>query len=147
LHHQNTAKIANVFSRVFSTPVRSPSEVTVDELVNYDMVGFGSGIYSQKHHHSILDFVEQIPNEIPKSAFIFSTSGISRKFAVKNSLDDPHTEIRQMLQKKKWSITGDFNCTGWNTNSFLKFFGGMNKGKPDSNDLDDAEKFARGLLA
>jgi menaquinone-dependent protoporphyrinogen IX oxidase len=111
------------------------------------MIGFGSGIYSQKHHHSILDFVEKIPNKIRKSAFIFSTSGISRKFAIKNSLDDPHTVIRQMLQRKNWTITGDFNCTGWNTNSFLKFFGGMNKGKPDSNDLDDAEKFAKGLLA
>jgi menaquinone-dependent protoporphyrinogen IX oxidase len=146
IHHQNTAKIANVFSRILTAPVKSPSEVTVDELTDYDMIGFGSGIYSQKHHSSILDFVDRIPAETRKNAFIFSTSGISRSFAVKNSIDDPHSVIRKILQRKMWPIVGDFNCAGWNTNSFLKFFGGMNKGKPDFKDLSDAEKFTKARL-
>jgi hypothetical protein len=25
-------------------------------------------------------------------------------------------------------VIGEFGCAGWNTNSFLRFFGGLNKG-------------------
>jgi flavodoxin len=146
VHHQNTAKIANAFSKVLKAPIKSPSEVTIEKLSDYDMIGFGSGIYSQKHHPTILKFIDQIPAEVIKNAFIFSTSGISRKFAVKNSIDDPHTVIRSMLLKKNWVIKGEFNCAGWNTNSFLRFFGGMNRGKPDGKDLAEAERFARDLI-
>lgn len=146
VHHQNTAKIANAIAKVLNAPVKSPSEVTIKELAAYDMIGFGSGIYSQKHHPSILKFIDQIPAEIRKNSFIFSTSGISRQFAVKNSIDDPHKVIRDLLQKKNWEIKGDYNCAGWNTNSFLKFFGGLNRGKPDEKDLMDAERFGRDLI-
>jgi len=37
-------------------------------------------------------------------------------------------------------------CAGFNTNSFLKLLGGVNKGKPDAGDLNRAEEFARNLL-
>jgi menaquinone-dependent protoporphyrinogen IX oxidase len=146
VHHQNTAKIAGALSRVLNSPVKSPSEVSIGQLSDYDMIGFGSGIYSQKHHTAILNFVDKIPEGMRKNSFIFSTSGISRKFAVKNSVDDPHTVIRNMLQKKNWVIKGEYNCAGWNTNSFLKFFGGMNRGKPDQKDLAEAERFGMELV-
>ncbi len=146
VHHQNTAKIADTFSKVLNAPVKSPSDVTIEELSEYDMIGFGSGIYSQKHHPAILNFIDKIPVEMRKDSFIFSTSGVSRKFAVKNSIDDPHTAIRGMLQKKSWVIKGDYNCAGWNTNSFLKFFGGLNRGKPDEKDLAEAERLGRELV-
>ncbi|TRO45748.1 flavodoxin, partial [Candidatus Bathyarchaeota archaeon] len=37
----------------------------------------------------------------------------------------------------------EFQCKGFNTNSFLRFFGGMNKGRPDEKDLKNAEEFAQ----
>jgi hypothetical protein len=43
-------------------------------------------------------------------------------------------------------IVDEFNCHGFNTNSFLKYFGGMNKGKPDAEDLEHAEEFAQQLI-
>jgi hypothetical protein len=42
-------------------------------------------------------------------------------------------------------IIGEFSCAGFNTNSFLKFLGGLNKGRPDAEDLRYAEEFARNL--
>jgi len=36
-------------------------------------------------------------------------------------------------------------CPGFNTNSFLKFFGGINKGRPNASDLKRAEEFAKKL--
>ncbi|MEI7649718.1 MAG: hypothetical protein WCJ47_08445 [Methanomicrobiales archaeon] len=46
---------------------------------------------------------------------------------------------------KGYTVIGEFGCAGWNTNSFLKYFGGLNKGKPDAKDLMNAEAFARDM--
>jgi len=53
--------------------------------------------------------------------------------------------LREKLQAKGYMIVDEFNCHGFNTNSFLKYFGGMNKGKPDAEDLEHAEEFAQQL--
>jgi hypothetical protein len=42
-------------------------------------------------------------------------------------------------------ILDEFNCHGLNANSFLKVFGGMNKGHPNTEDLKTAEEFAQNL--
>ena len=47
---------------------------------------------------------------------------------------------------KGYTVTGEFNCPGFNTNSFLKYFGGLNKGRPDAGDLEAAAAFARNPL-
>jgi hypothetical protein len=39
----------------------------------------------------------------------------------------------------------EFACKGFNTNSFLKYIGGMNKGHPDAEDLAEAGRFAISL--
>jgi len=36
-------------------------------------------------------------------------------------------------------------CPGLNTNSFLKIFGGINKGRPNAKDFKQAEEFAQHL--
>lgn len=42
-------------------------------------------------------------------------------------------------------IVDEFNCAGFNTNSFIKLFGGINKGRPNAEDLKHAEEFAQNL--
>jgi len=56
-----------------------------------------------------------------------------------------HSSLREKLQSKGYIIVGEFNCKGFNTNSFLKYFGGMNKGRPNAEDLKHAEEFAQNL--
>lgn len=102
-------------------------------------MGFGAGIDSGKHYKQLLDFADQLPNTEGKKAFIFSTSGISNtKYKAKI-----HKTIREKLETKGYVIIDDFNCHGFNTNSFLKHIGGMNKGRPSSEDLKEAEEFAQ----
>ena len=60
--------------------------------------------------------------------------------------DDPHVSLREKLIFKDFVVIGEFNCAGFNDNSFLKVFGGMNKGKPNEEDLKRAEEFARDLM-
>jgi hypothetical protein len=42
-------------------------------------------------------------------------------------------------------IVDESNCVGFNTNSFLKRFGGINRGRPNAEDLKHAEEFAQDL--
>jgi len=144
-HHNNTEKIAKVFAKVLDAQIKTTQQVDPEELQEYNIVGFGSGIYDQKHHKAILDLADKLPQVTDRKAFIYSTSGVSRKFAEDRSIDDPHSVLREKLETKGYSIMGDYNCAGFNTNSFLKYIGGMNRGKPNAKDLKDAEEFAQNL--
>ena len=57
-----------------------------------------------------------------------------------------HMSLRVKLQSKGYMIVDEFSCGGLNTNSFLKFFGGLNKGRPNAEDLKHAEEFAQKLM-
>ena len=53
--------------------------------------------------------------------------------------------LREKLQSKGYLIVDEFTCLGFNTNSFMKYLGGMNKGRPNAQDLKQAEEFAQNL--
>ncbi len=137
-HHHNTEKIANVFAKVLDAQIKTPQQVNPEALQNYDLLGFGSGIYSAKHHKSILALADILPQVTEKNAFIFSTSALTGE--AKRTKD--HSPLRETLQSKGYTIVDEFQCKGFNTNSFMKFFGGMNKGRPNAEDLKHAEEFA-----
>lgn len=54
--------------------------------------------------------------------------------------------MREKLNSKGYVIIDEFSCKGFNTNGFLKFFGGMNKGRPNTEDLKHAEEFAYNMI-
>ncbi|PKM94619.1 MAG: flavodoxin [Firmicutes bacterium HGW-Firmicutes-1] len=141
-HHNNTSKIADEFSKVLNAQVIAPKHVILEELQEYNLIGFGAGIDSGRHYKPLLDLADMLPEANKKPAFIFSTSAIQGDAKVAKD----HSMLRQKLQSKGYAIVGEFSCKGFNTNSFLKYFGGMNKGKPDSDDLKHAEEFALNLL-
>jgi flavodoxin len=140
-HHKNTEKIAKVFAKVLDAQIKSPQQVIPEELQEYSLIGFGSGIYDEKHHKLLLDLADILPQVTNRNAFIFSTSGLQGKAKVAQD----HSLLREKLQSKGYMIVGEFACKGFNTNSFLKHFGGMNKGRPNAEDLKHAEEFAQNL--
>ena len=140
-HHHNTEKIAQVFAKVLDAPIKTPQQVNPEELQEYSLIGFGSGIYGAKHHEDLLDLADRLPEIIDKKAFIFSTSAMTGEAKVAKD----HALLREKLQSKGYVIVGEFSCRGFNTNSFLKLFGGMNKGRPNAEDLKNAEEFAASL--
>lgn len=141
-HHNNTAKIASIFSEVLNAQIKTPEEVIPEQLKEYDLIGFGSGIDSGKHYKPLLDLADRLLEVNKKLGFIFSTSGVQGSAKVEKD----HSLLRQKLQSKGYIIVDEFSCKGFNTNSFLKYFGGMNKGKPDSLDFKNAEEFALNMV-
>lgn len=140
-HHNNTAKIANEFLKVLNADLKTPEQVDIEDLQDYDLIGFGSGIDSGRHYKPLLDLAEKLSIVKEKAGFIFSTSAMQGGEKVKKD----HSQLREMLQSKGYEIVGEFSCKGFNTNSFLKYFGGMNKGRPNSDDLKKAKEFALNL--
>jgi flavodoxin len=142
-HHNNTLKIAEVFANVLDAKIVTPQQANSQELQKYTLIGLGAGIDSGKHYKPLLDFADQLPNVTGKKAFIFSTSGVSNpKYKAKI-----HTALREKLQTKGYTVVDEFNCHGFNTNSVLKVLGGMNKGRPNEEDLKHAEEFSQNLKA
>lgn len=141
-HHNNTEKIASVFAKVLDAEIKTPRQVNPEDLQEYNLVGFGSGIYGEKHHRTLLDLADKLPEVTDRRAFIFSTSAIMGKDKVAKD----HLTLREILQSKGYVIVDEFACKGFNTNSFLKYVGGMNRGRPNAEDLKHAEMFAKSLL-
>jgi flavodoxin len=145
-HHGNTEKIAHTIAKVLGAEVKTPQQVFPEELREYNLIGFGSGIYSATFDPSVLTLADRLSYAAGKKAFLFSTYG-APAFAVNSGfVENNHRQIREKLQLKGYSVIGEFGCAGWNTNSFLKYFGGINKEKPDAGDLKNAEAFARDMM-
>lgn len=140
-HHNNTEKIAKVFAKVLDAQIKTPQQTNPQELQKYNIIGFGAGIDSGKHYKPLLDFADKLLQVDNKPAFIFSTAGITGK----KKLAKDHSALREKMEAKGYKIVDDFQCKGFNTNAFLKYFGGMNKGRPNEEDLKNAETFAEKL--
>ena len=145
-HHGNTEKIAHTMADVLGAEVKTPQQVYPEELRDYDLIGFGSGIYSATFDPSVLTLADRLSYAAGKKAFIFSTYGAPAFIANREFIEKNHQQIREKLLLKGYTIVGEFGCAGWNTNSFLKYFGGINKDRPDASDLKNAEAFAREMM-
>ena len=141
-HHMNTQKVADVFAKVLDAQIKTPQQISPEELQQFDLVGFGSGIYAGKNDQSLLDFVDKLRQVTYKKAFLSSTSGMPIGISGQNRLEEYtskcHTTLREKLQSKGYRVVDEFSCAGFNTNKFLKWFGGINKGRPNAEDLKHA---------
>ena len=108
-----------------------------------------SGIDTGKNYRELIDFADRLPQVTNKKAFVFSTSGMPIGLSGQQRLEEYtskcHTTLKETLQSKGYLIVDEFGCAGFNTNKFLKWFGGINKSRPNAEDLKHAEAFAEKL--
>jgi len=140
-HHENTRKVAEALARELDAEIKSPGDLRPGDVLGYDLIGFGSGIYGATLHPKVVEFASQVPVADGRRAFVFSTAGV----VTKKKAPRDHAEVQRNLEAKGYEVIGHFSCRGFNTNSFLKRFGGMNRGRPNADDLERARTFARGL--
>ena len=138
--HGNTARVARAMADVLHAEVRAPEEVDPATLGEYDVVGFGSGIYYTSVHPRLRDLVEALPDVSGRSAFVFTTSGQGR--AQHQPWQRP---VADVLAAKGYDVLGSFDCRGYDTWLPLKLVGGLGRGHPDAADLARAAEFAADL--
>ena len=137
VHHGNTKRIAEVMAGSLDAGLLDLKDVKVNVVTDYDLIGFGSGIYNRKPHKELMKFVEGLNNVKDKKAFVFSTSGRDKL--------EFNSRLKEELTGKGFEIIGEFSCKGFDTWGPFKLIDGLNKGKPDEEDFKSAESFANSL--
>ena len=139
IHHRNTMKVAKAMREELDAVIVTPE--TIDEVIPdaYDLIGLGSGIYNGRHHQSIYEILETVPFKRNQRVFIFSTAALLSSHY--------HNPLKEMLYTKGYELAGEFSCKGYMNHSFTKvFLGGINKDRPNENDLSNARSFVHRLL-
>jgi flavodoxin len=136
VHHGNTAKVAKALEKALHAEVRKPADVDAGTLAEYGLIGFGSGIYLARHHRALFEKVGGLDLR-GRRVFIFSTAGFP--------LFKPvfHLELKARLLWKGARIVGEFTCPGHDTYGPYRLIGGLNKGRPNQEDLGRAKEFGR----
>ena len=138
VHRGNTEKIAKVIGEQMGGDVFRVDDIDVSILSDYDILGFGSGIYYGRHHKSLLEFLDDI-DKLGKNTFIFSTRSITPPSIA-------HRALRKKLESKNAHILGEFSCKGENLAGPFKVVGGIYKGRPNDKDVERAISFAESIL-
>ena len=142
IHHDNTLRVAQAIADELEAELKTPEVIDGESLAQYDLIGFGSGIYMGKHHRSLVNLVKNLDNLSGKNVFVFYTSGFS-KFPARPSFESMLTE---QLTEKGANILDIFSCRGLETYGPFKIGGGKNKGHPKETDLNNARDFAKSLV-
>ncbi len=140
--HGNTMKVAEQMAKVLKATIVRPQDLELNTFDEYDLVGFGSGIYYSRHHDSLLRLLDSCSPVEDKKAFLFATSGLPEN----KHLNDFNKPLGDKLKSGGFDIQGIFSCRGHDTRSVFGLLGGINKGKPDYRDLEAARSFALGIL-
>ena len=137
-HHQNTEKIARAMAAKIGADLKEAREVKAEDINNYEIIGFGSGVYNGRFHKDLLEIIDNISHQDNKKAFIFSTTGSLSYSRL------AHDRFSPLLLDKGFKIIGEFSCPGFDTALTRE---GINKGRPNEQDLENAEKFIQDILA
>ena len=135
--HGNTRRVADRMAEVLGAEVVEPEAVDPATLGQYDLVGFGSGIYYMAVDARLRDLIRHLERVDGVRAFTFFTSG-----ARQVPLLDCNKPVRKQLESKGFEVLGSFSCRGFDTVGPFGFIGGINRGRPNDHDLDRAAAFA-----
>ncbi|MFJ6761025.1 flavodoxin family protein [Streptomyces sp. NPDC091273] len=135
--HGNTRRVAQAMADVLDARVLTPQEASATDPAGYDLVGFGSGVFSQRMHPDLIAFARALPPSSGR-AFVFATSGLPQlPFA-------PFTRpLTRLLHAKGFAVEPAFTCRALDTWPPFNLIGGINQQRPDKDDLSAARAFAR----
>lgn len=137
VHHRNTLKLLEAIKAKYQEiELFDATKVVLKDLMSYDVIGVASGIYFNKFHKSIAPFLE---NNLPehKKVFLMYTSGAAVDFG---------KDIIQIIQKKKCTHNGTYGCRGFDTFGPFKIVGGLQKGHPTADEIQEAINFVEQFI-
>lgn len=138
IHHSNTEKIARAMAESINADIIETKDLEINILDEYDLIGFGSGIYRGTFHKNILELIDKLAKFNNKKAFVFSTSGFG--------ISKYNAPVGKELVKHGFEVIGSFACKGYNTFGPVKLLGGIAKGRPNDDDIENAKDFAKKLI-
>jgi flavodoxin len=132
-HKGNTEKVARAMAEAIRADLMKVEGMDAGILKDYDLIGFGSGIYGGRPDPDLTGFIEKLPDNLRKKVFAFFTCGFEKSKT--NSI------LQQKLSDKGLEVLGSFACRGYCDYGPFKIIGGVSKGRPNERDLLDAKNF------
>lgn len=137
--HGNTRRVADTMAQVLGAKVVSPEEADPGQLAGAELVGFAAGVFHGRLHPRLTDFVRTLPPGRGR-AFVLATSGLPELPPA------PFTRpLVRLLEAKGFEVEGSFSCRAFDTWTPFKLVGGINKQRPNVDDLAAARAFAERL--
>lgn len=137
-HQGNTLKIAWAMAEIAPITITDIENLPEYNLHDYDIVGFGSGIYFGRHDKKLMELVGKFCDKKAYS-FVFSTSG-------SGSFEKNNKPLVDLLKSKNKVVLGSFGCKAFDKFGPFKLVGGINKGHPDVKDLENAQNFIKEII-
>ncbi len=69
-HYMNTEKVAKAMAEAINAKLVKVEDAQPEELAEYDLIGFGSGIYAGNAHKDLFALIERTP-PMEKKVFVF----------------------------------------------------------------------------
>lgn len=133
-HHGNTLKVLEAMAAEGDVELIDVTARQAVRLEEYDCIGFASGIYGFEFHKGVVEFARQyLP--VQKPVFFVYTYGGAKGTGAK--------AIADIAKEKACPVLGEFSCKGYDTFGPFKLMGGIAKGHPDAQDLENARAFYR----
>ena len=131
-HHGNTLKVLEAMASENQIDLIDVTTRQVVRLEEYDCIGFASGIYGFEFQKAVIAFARQyLPHGKP--VFFVYTYGLTKGTGAK--------AVSEIAEEKNCPVLGEFRCKGYDTFGPFKWVGGISKGHPNAQDLQNARRF------
>ncbi|MCI8399942.1 MAG: flavodoxin [Oscillibacter sp.] len=138
-HHGNTRKLAEHMARCTGAKLVDIAQTPAPDLTDCDLLGFASGVYFGDYHKDLARLAETAPIKPGQRIFLVHTCGMAYR--------DYARDMKKRLTARGALCVGCFHCRGYDTYAIWGKIGGIAKGHPNSRDLENAERFIRGLIS
>ena len=137
VHHKNTEKVVKAIAEKHpEVELIDATKTILKDLASYDLIGFASGIFYGKFHKTLLSFIaDNLP--LHKKTFVIYTCGSDRASYMES--------IEELIKSKDSVLTAHYSCLAYDTFGPFKLVGGLNKGRPNEDDLQKAVDFYESL--
>lgn len=137
-HHGNTLKVLEAMSAEGDMDLIDVTTRQSVRLEGYDCIGFASGIYGFEFQKAVVEFARQYLPQGKPVFFVYTYGGAKGAGA---------KAVAEIAREKDCTVLGEFSCKGYDTFGPFKLVGGIAKGHPDRQDLENARAFYRELQA
>jgi len=133
-HHGNTEKVLHKIKEKFpEIELIKATDFNPGDFGRYEAIGFASGIFYFKFAKPVDKLFDQaLASSVQKFFFIYTAGAVNAGF---------EKSLRKKTEQNGKTCMGIFGCKGFDTFGPLKLIGGLNKDRPNEDDLKNAIGF------
>lgn len=131
-HHGNTKKLLDAIAQKHNVTLIDVTDDGNVDISDYDRIGFASGIYYSKFQKVLIKYAEENMPDGKETFFIYTYGAKKKGYTA---------AIAEAVNKHNAKLLGEFGCFGFNTFGPFKLIGGIAKGHPNDEELNEALKF------